>query len=384
MQYFSRVWGATLLLLLWAMPSTAQEAATANAQPANAATTLEAAPTETAPAPAADASAGSATAAPAEPANVATATDAANAAASATDAAAAAAAPADTAKANSAATAAPAETAPAETVKADSVSKDTASPAQAEPTANANAAAVAAVAAPVTEDPSATKQETVAATTKRLILGVSGALTYNNLYDSKLGLASLDDDATDFTVKATGQDDLMGNYWGIGANLGLSILYMFNDMLGVHAELGASYRAGNGESDVTVTLTWDDPDKQKERAYVGIEYSLKQLNMDIPILFRAALQNILYVEMGPMLSFNFYSHEKSTVTDDETDYVYRGDNVCDFFEFDMAFGLGAMHRFGTKSVEAGLRFVMGMTRLSDADDAPKTWQGQFNVTFWFL
>ena len=381
MQYFSRVWGATLLLLLWAMPSTAQETATANAQPANAATTLEAAPTETAPAPAADASAGSATAAPAEPANVATATDA--------DAAAAAAAPADTAKANSAATAAPAETAaataaPAETAKADSVSKDTASPAQAEPTVNANAAAVAAVAAPVTEDPSATKQETVAATTKRLILGVSGALTYNNLYDSKLGLASLDDDATDFTVKATGQDDLMGNYWGIGANLGLSILYMFNDMLGVHAELGASYRAGNGESDVTVTLTWDDPDKQKERAYVGIEYSLKQLNMDIPILFRAALQNILYVEMGPMLSFNFYSHEKSTVTDDETDYVYRGDNVCDFFEFDMAFGLGAMHRFGTKSVEAGLRFVMGMTRLSDADDAPKTWQGQFNVTFWFL
>lgn len=382
MQYFSRVRGATLLLLLWAMPSTAQEAATDNAQPANATTTFEAAPTETAPAPAADASAGSATAAPAEPANVATATDAnANAAA-----AAPAAAPADTAKANSAATAAPAETAPAETapaetVKADSVSKDTASPAQAEPAANA---AVAAVAVPVTEDPSATKQETVAATTKRLILGVSGALTYNNLYDSKLGLASLDDDATDFTVKATGQDDLMGNYWGIGANLGLSILYMFNDMLGVHAELGASYRAGNGESDVTVTLTWDDPDKQKERAYVGIEYSLKQLNMDIPILFRAALQNILYVEMGPMLSFNFYSHEKSTVTDDETDYVYRGDNVCDFFEFDMAFGLGAMHRFGTKSVEAGLRFVMGMTRLSDADDAPKTWQGQFNVTFWFL
>lgn len=369
MQYFSRVWGATLLLLLWAMPSTAQEAATDNAQPANAATTFEAAPTETAPAPA-------------EPANVATATDATDAAA----AAAPAAAPADTAKANSAATAAPAETAaataaPAETVKADSVSKDTASPAQAEPTAYA---AVAAVAAPVTEDPSATKQETVAATTKRLILGVSGALTYNNLYDSKLGLASLDDDATDFTVKATGQDDLMGNYWGIGANLGLSILYMFNDMLGVHAELGASYRAGNGESDVTVTLTWDDPDKQRERAYVGIEYSLKQLNMDIPILFRAALQNILYVEMGPMLSFNFYSHEKSTITDDETDYVYRGDNVCDFFEFDMAFGLGAMRRFGTKSVEAGLRFVMGMTRLSDADDAPKTWQGQFNVTFWFL
>lgn len=372
MQYFSRVWGATLLLLLWAMPSTAQEAATANAQPATATTTFEAAPTETAPAPA-------------EPANVATATDAASAAdanAAANAAAAApAAAPADTAKANSAATAAPAETAPAETVKADSVSKDTASPAQAEPTANA---AVAAVAAPVTEDPSATKQETVAATTKRLILGVSGALTYNNLYDSKLGLASLDDGATDFTVKATGQDDLMGNYWGIGANLGLSILYMFNDMLGVHAELGASYRAGNGESDVTVTLTWDDPDKQRERAYVGIEYSLKQLNMDIPILFRAALQNILYVEMGPMLSFNFYSHEKSTITDDETDYVYRGDNVCDFFEFDMAFGLGAMRRFGTKSVEAGLRFVMGMTRLSDADDAPKTWQGQFNVTFWFL
>ncbi len=217
-----------------------------------------------------------------------------------------------------------------------------------------------------------------------MVLGVFGAVTYNNLYDSKLGLANLDDDATNYTVKATGQDDLMGNYWGVGANLGLGILYMFTDILGIHAEFGASYRAGNGESDVTVTLTWDDEDRQRERAYVGIEYALKQVNVDIPILFRAALQNVLYVEMGPMASFNFYSHEKSTVTDDKSKNVYRGDNVCNFFEFDMAFGLGAMRRIGTKSIEAGLRFVMGMTRLSDADDAPKTWQGQFNMTFWFL
>lgn len=238
----------------------------------------------------------------------------------------------------------------------------------------------------VTADSASTPVETAspASIVKRLILGVSGAVTYNNLYDSKLGLANLDDGAEGYTVKTTGQDDLMGNYWGIGANLGLGMLYMFTDMFGVHAELDAAYRAGSGESDVTVTLTWDDEDKPRERASLGIEYSLKQVNLDIPVLFRVALPNVLYVEMGPMLSFCFYSHEKSVVTDDDTKNVYRGDNVCDFVEFDMAFGLGAMRRIGTKSIEAGLRFVMGMTRLSDADDAPKTWQGQFNMTFWFL
>ena len=30
------------------------------------------------------------------------------------------------------------------------------------------------------------------------------------------------------------------------------------------------------------------------------------------------------------------------------------------------------------------RFVMGLTRISDAKDSPKTWQGQLNMTYWFL
>ena len=225
---------------------------------------------------------------------------------------------------------------------------------------------------------------TTATPRKRFFFGVFGAVTYNDFYDSELGLSNMGKNASGYTVKTSGQDGLMGNYWGVGANAGFAAMYMFNEMFGLHAEMGVAYRKGKGESDVTVTLIWDDKSKPKERASLGIEYSLKQINMDIPLFARFTLPNVFFVEAGPMLSLNFYSRDKSYVTDDEFTQKYREEDVCNFAEFDAAFGLGATRRIGSKSIEAGLRFVLGITPLSDADDAPKTWQGQFNLTFWFL
>ena len=225
---------------------------------------------------------------------------------------------------------------------------------------------------------------TTATPRKRFFFGVFGAVTYNDFYDSELGLSNMGKNASGSTVRTSGQDGLMGNYWRFGANAGIAAMYMFNDMFGLHAEMGVAYRKGKGESDVTVTLIWDDKSKPKERASLGIEYSLKQINMDIPLFARFTLPNVFFVEAGPMLSLNFNSRYKSYVTDDESTQKYREEDVCNFAEFDAAFGLGATRRIGSKSIEAGLRFVLGITPLSDADDAPKTWQGQFNLTFWFL
>ncbi len=161
-------------------------------------------------------------------------------------------------------------------------------------------------------------------------------------------------------------------------------MYMFTPFFGMHMELDLAYRKGKGESDVVVVLLWDDADRLNERSDLNIEYSLKQFNLDLPLFFRFTLPNILYVEAGPMASFNIYSREKSYVEDEYSTKVYREEGVCDFFEFDAAFGLGTIRKIKSKYIEAGIRFVLGITPLSSADDAPKTWQGQFNLTFWFL
>ena len=47
-----------------------------------------------------------------------------------------------------------------------------------------------------------------------------------------------------------------------------------------------------------------------------------------------------------------------------------------------AVGRGA--KIGKSMFDVNLRFVIGLTRLSDSENAPKTWQGQLNVTYWFL
>ena len=242
--------------------------------------------------------------------------------------------------------------------------------------APAPAAAPAPVAAPVPEKKPSNH--------KRWYFGAFGSLTYNDFWDSRLGLGNMGDGSSDYTVWVAGQDNLLGNYWGFGVNGGVSAMYMFTEMLGLHLELGAAYRKGKGESDVTVILSWNDQKRLNERADLNIEYSLKQFNLDMPLFFRFTLPNILYVEAGPMASFNFYSRDKSVVEDEYWTFVYREEGTCDLFEFDAAFGLGTIRKIRSKYIEAGIRFVLGITRLSDADDAPKTWQGQFNLTFWFL
>ena len=336
--------GLALLLLFSALPSMAQESVAAQPEAGFVASDADVAPADSGVFPAGFSATPDSAAAPAD-SSVVPAESAAPAAAVA---------------------------APADTVKADTVKKDTVVVAKVDSSASKQDSA------------STPAEQKTTAPRKRFFFGVFGAVTYNDFYDSKLGLSNLGKHASGYSIETSGQDDLMGNYWGVGMNAGVGAMFMFTEMLGVHGELGLAYRKGKGESDVTVTLTWDDEEKMRERASLGIEYSLKQINMDIPVFFRFALPDIMYAEAGPMLSFNFYSRDKSYVSDDESKHKYREEDVCNFAEFDLAFGLGAMRRIGSKYIEAGLRFVLGITPLNDADDAPKTWQGQFNMTFWFL
>ena len=207
--------------------------------------------------------------------------------------------------------------------------------------------------------------------------------TYNDLYGTKFGLDNLSSRGN-YTVKVSGADDLLGNYWGIGMNAGFGGLFLFNPFVGVRADVGIAFRRGKGKSDVTVKLFWDDGSQQPEKADLSIEYSEKQVNIDVPVLLRGIVPGTLYVEAGPMLSFNLYSKNKSIVEDEDGSETYRDSDGMNLFEFDLAFGIGTMRPMPRGNLDLNLRFVLGITPLSDADDSPKTWQGQFNVTYWFL
>lgn len=213
--------------------------------------------------------------------------------------------------------------------------------------------------------------------------GVLAALTYNDFWGSSLGLDDLNESSKEYDVNVSGQDDLTGNYWGLGGNIGLSALYMLMDNVGLHADVVLAYRRGTGKSDVDVVLEWKDSSKKKEKDHLQIDYSFEQLNVDVPLMVRMLFNKNLFVELGPMMSFNFYSSEESTVEDDYSKKQYSNDDVCKSFETDAVLGVGFMRKLDRKLIEMSLRFVLGLTPLSDAEDSPKNWQGQFVVTLWF-
>ena len=204
---------------------------------------------------------------------------------------------------------------------------------------------------------------------------------YSDFYDSQFGLANIQFNKN-YSVKATGGDDLSGSYWGVGFDLGVGGLFLFNPYFGVRADVGASFVSGSGKSDVTVKLS--DENKMSKSTDMEIEYSVQQFNVDIPVALRLMMPSLVYVEAGPMVSFNLYSKHKSTITDEFGTEDYEADGGLKAFEFDVVAGIGVMRRIGSSFLDFNLRFVLGLTPLCDTPDSPKTWQGRFNIAYWFI
>jgi len=218
---------------------------------------------------------------------------------------------------------------------------------------------------------------------KRLWLGLLIGMTYNDFYDSKLGLANLKS-TEEYSLKVKGDDELLGNYWGIGFNAGVSGLFLFNDYLALRGDVSFAYRNGSGKSDVTVKLYWVDESKQQEKADLEIEYTVSQKNIDIPLAFRVMVPGLAYAELGPMMSFNLYSKTESAISGNGGSGEKEIHDDFNLLEFDALVGVGVMRYIGKSILDLNLRLVIGVTPLTDASDAPKTWQGQFNVSYWFI
>ena len=208
-------------------------------------------------------------------------------------------------------------------------------------------------------------------------------LTYNDFYATKFGLAK-PKSAGYYSIRTDGTDDLLGNYWGLGFNVLVGGLYYVSPRWVVNADVGFAYRHGSGDSRITVTLDWDDESRPDEKSDLDIDYDERQLNVDIPVALRYLLYDMFYAEAGPLMSFNLYSRNKSVVSDIYGRTTFRESGGMNMFEFGLIFGTGTLRRVGKGMLDLNLRFMLGLTPLCDADDAPRTWQWQLNVGYWFI
>ena len=218
---------------------------------------------------------------------------------------------------------------------------------------------------------------------KRIWGGVTVGVTYNDFLDTKFGLDKLPQ-GDDYSVTVEGADKLLDNFWGVGFKAGFGIMFMFNDFFNLRGDLNIALRQGTGKANSSVIVSWDDEDYDDEKNDLKLEYSATQLNIDIPLLARVSIPNAIYFEAGPMFSFNVYAKNKVTIKDYHGSKTYEEKGGLKAFEFDIATGLGVMRHIGKSILDIDLRLIIGMTRISDSKDSPKTWQGQLNITYWFL
>lgn len=218
---------------------------------------------------------------------------------------------------------------------------------------------------------------------KRFWGGITAGITYNDYFSTKFGLDDIKP-SKDYNLTISGADDLLSNFWGVGFKFGMSGMFIASPYFNLRGDLSLALRQGSGKTNTSVILDWKKSDLEDQKSDMEIEYSASQLNIDFPILARVSIPNAIYFEAGPMFSFNVYSKSESKITDIYGTEKFEEKGGLKAFEFDIAAGLGISRSIGKSMLDFDLRFVFGMTRISDSDDAPKTWQGQLNITYWFL
>ena len=218
--------------------------------------------------------------------------------------------------------------------------------------------------------------------TRNIFFGIYASATYNDVYGMSLKFKNVE--TKTYSVKISGDDELMGNFWGVGFNGGLGLLYNLNSMFGLHLELGVAYRHAAGDSEVSAELEWDDASKAPEKGGFGLSMEFTQFRLDIPVMVRLRV-NPIYFELGVLSSVCFTSSFESTVEYDDEESSYEKKGFADVFETGLIVGLGSSRKIGVGTLDFSLRFAWGLLPLGEfAGNEPKTLQGQLNVTYWFM
>ena len=235
----------------------------------------------------------------------------------------------------------------------------------------------------VAEAESDNKKETSEISPKKFWGGFVTGVFYNDFHSTKFGLNSIPQSSA-YSLSVNDANKLLENFWGIGFKIGFGSLFVQNSYFSLRNDISIAYRQGTGNANTTFIMSWGNDSRTPEKSDLEIEYTVKQLNIDIPILARVSIPSALYFEVGPMFSFNVYSNNKSVITDIYGSETFENKGGLNAFEFDIATGIGISRNLGKSILDFDLRFVIGLTRISDSKDSPKTWQGQLNITYWFL
>ena len=235
----------------------------------------------------------------------------------------------------------------------------------------------------VTDVEQESQKETSEIGPKKFWGGLVAGVFYNDFHSTKFGLNSIPQNSS-YNLSVQDADKLLDNFWGIGFKVGFGSLFVQNSYFSIRNDIGIAYRQGTGNANTSFIMSWEDGNRAAEKSDLQIEYTIKQLNIDIPLLARVSIPSALYFEVGPMFSFNVYSKNKSVITDIYGSETYESDGELNVFEFDIATGIGISRNLEKSILDIDLRFVIGLTRISDSKDSPKTWQGQLNITYWFL
>ena len=235
----------------------------------------------------------------------------------------------------------------------------------------------------VTDVEQESQKETSEIGPKKFWGGLVAGVFYNDFHSTKFGLNSIPQSSA-YSLSVNDANKLLENFWGIGFKIGFGSLFVQNSYFSLRNDISIAYRQGTGNANTTFIMSWENDSRTPEKSDLEIEYTVKQLNIDIPILARVSIPSALYFEVGPMFSFNVYSNNKSVITDIYGSETFENKGGLNAFEFDIATGIGISRNLGKSILDFDLRFVIGLTRISDSKDSPKTWQGQLNITYWFL
>lgn len=164
-------------------------------------------------------------------------------------------------------------------------------------------------------------------------------------------------------------DDSDNSEAGIGFNFGGAVKFSLPLLpLTVEANVLADMR--NYEMDYSIT-----------------DYSVTQWNIDIPVLARFSFLPILFVEAGPMFSFNISQYAEDSAGDEIK--AFEDVLPTNSFEFDLVFGIGTGI---IPFIDVDFRVNMGLTNIYQDVTVPLVGTSEVKIsnlqfvlgaTYWF-
>lgn len=164
-------------------------------------------------------------------------------------------------------------------------------------------------------------------------------------------------------------DDTENSKAGIGFNFGGAVKFSLPLLpLTVEANVLADMR--NYEMDYSIT-----------------DYSVTQWNIDIPVLARFSFLPILFVEAGPMFSFNISQYAEDSAGDEIK--AFEDVLPTNSFEFDLVFGIGTGI---IPFIDVDFRVNMGLTNIYQDVTVPLVGTSEVKIsnlqfvlgaTYWF-